>query len=394
MASEFKSATMAASLVALIVIFFGFTSEKQQIAGERGEGFELHDEIIINVEEAYSAPTNSSSSPKERAGSTAKPNHQLRAAILFTGHIRAFEMKEVRTSQLKGIIEPLVVKGYKVWLFFATGNGDAFRNRPLFQGASPDVVREWITSEWNSTDGEGYIQAIQFEVYEDRAAVPQHYRQHCDWKSRATHLLDLDRFWHTWRRVRHTYRMATAFEDASGFKFDIMVRLRPDLLFLKEGDTSSIEGFLSNPVSAEKDSRGSSVVYTPPAKFIFGQATNDWVYLCQRSLCDSYFEMISPWEKCEVAAKGPRMCCSAWEPFYERTMEIARLSIKEIEDLFPVLPMRKGFIECNRLGAFPSLLKACYEKAKELGIKASWTCKNGKGELIIARTCGLNGDLI
>jgi len=75
---------------------------------------------------------------------------------------------------------------------------------------------------------------------------------------RATHLLDLDRFWHTWRRVRHTYRMATAFEDASGFKFDIMVRLRPDLLFLKEGDTSSIEGFLSNPVSAEKDSRGSS----------------------------------------------------------------------------------------------------------------------------------------
>jgi len=92
-------------------------------------------------------------------------------------------MKEVRTSQLKGIIEPLVVKGYKVWLFFATGNGDAFRNRPLFQGASPDVVREWITSEWNSTDGEGYIQAIQFEVYEDRAAVPQHYRQHCDWKS-------------------------------------------------------------------------------------------------------------------------------------------------------------------------------------------------------------------
>ena len=65
-------------------------------------------------------------------------------------------------------------------------------------------------------------------------------------------------------------------------------------------------------------------------------------------LCCSYFEMISPWEKCEVAAKGPRMCCSAWEPFYERTMEIARLSIKEIEDLFPVLPMRKGFIECNR----------------------------------------------
>eukprot|EP00466_Bigelowiella_natans_P009032 jgi/Bigna1/87623/estExt_fgenesh1_pg.C_220108 len=379
MASEFKSATMAASLVALIVIFFGFTSEKQQIAGERGEGFELHDEIIINVEEAYSAPTNSSSSPKERAGSTAKPNHQLRAAILFTGHIRAFEMKEVRTSQLKGIIEPLVVKGYKVWLFFATGNGDAFRNRPLFQGASPDVVREWITSEWNSTDGEGYIQAIQFECCFDGTI-------------RFTKIVQL---YHNITDSTVTgNRMATAFEDASGFKFDIMVRLRPDLLFLKEGDTSSIEGFLSNPVSAEKDSRGSSVVYTPPAKFIFGQATNDWVYLCQRSLCDSYFEMISPWEKCEVAAKGPRMCCSAWEPFYERTMEIARLSIKEIEDLFPVLPMRKGFIECNRLGAFPSLLKACYEKAKELGIKASWTCKNGNGELIIARTCGLNGDLI
>jgi len=239
-------------------------------------------------------------------------------------------------------------------------------------------------------------------------SVPRPDRGRCRSRDRDMHLTDIDRFFMSWHKVREGFRLAAEFEESerqrnarSGFRFEFMMRMRPDLLFLKPGEFAGALGAAAPETGADagEKSEGLGVLWTPPAKYIFARQINDWVVLCRRRDCKWYFEMITEWEACAAtveanSTRGPpppfkrtfgkgnasapaQMCCHAWAPFYDTVLHKHELVVKESELAFPVVPTRVESVDCNRLAATPRLVEDCYESAKRLRLKASWTCTKG-----------------
>eukprot|EP00471_Norrisiella_sphaerica_P011722 CAMPEP_0184494210 /NCGR_PEP_ID=MMETSP0113_2-20130426/28130_1 /TAXON_ID=91329 /ORGANISM="Norrisiella sphaerica, Strain BC52" /LENGTH=278 /DNA_ID=CAMNT_0026879865 /DNA_START=630 /DNA_END=1467 /DNA_ORIENTATION=+ len=255
------------------------------------------------------------------------------------------------------------------------GNGDRQpgKRAQFADQYSPQQVESWLKAEFGKTE---------FQVYGlEPPAYPQNFTFCEDYSNVKIHHLDqLPRFWGTWWRVREAYRIAKDFEKRMGWNFDAMFRVRPDFAFLKESKVD----ILKAAIERDKNARVRRFI-TPPSSFVRGQNLNDWGAACERTSCESYFDLISLWENCTSD-----LCCWGWGPFYDKAMELTSTIATDSFDVLPVTLVRKEFVACNRIDEYarkdPTLLQGCYDLAQSLGVRAAYnvTSKGSSPSIVAA----------
>ncbi|GAB5362463.1 hypothetical protein AAMO2058_000799100 [Amorphochlora amoebiformis] len=315
------------------------------------------------------------------------PRRKLQIALLYSGHVRSFVLPGVRNSHVENFIQPLIERGANITIFASIRYDDFFRGRAPFPSVNRSAAKSWF--------GELGARVVFETGSPETPNVPELYKERCEgWSNyklqKEQSLQNLGRFWNTWRRVKEVYQLATKFEHTSGMRFDYIVRLRPDFLWMRRANISIVldgadrpgdSDFSSNNSTSNPKSRG--ILWTPPASFIKAKQINDWAVFCRRDECDSYFNMIDTWENCTDG-----LCCWGWGPFYYKILNSTGIEARESFDLFPVLLVRKTYAACHRLTSFPEELGACVKLAKSLDIDAAWTCPDRRGKLHIHRSCG------
>ncbi|GAB5366896.1 hypothetical protein AAMO2058_001183200 [Amorphochlora amoebiformis] len=333
--------------------------------------------------------------PESLSRDAQEGNHTRTVAMLYSGFVRSFRDERVRETHVKHLIEPFKNQGFKVHIFYVMGAADrqpgarAGFNETIL----PKMVKGWISEEFG-------VDYVRVESKEPPKAETT-YTKCQDWNITSIHHLDqIPRFWGTWWRVRTVYRMALEYEKArgDGWRYDVMLRIRPDFVFVKSTNLSRFVKTIENPLTYGSNHSYPATILTsnlnPSGKFVIvpanlmlsgRQRMNDWAVACPRDSCHDYFEMISLWERCV-----DNICCWGWGPFYNRALAHNGVDLWDSFHLFPVTLVRKKGVACHRfkeyLGYDSTLLEKCYSFAKKIGKNALYTCKiNGK--LVISRRC-------
>mmetsp|Transcript_19191 Transcript_19191/g.26559 ORF Transcript_19191/g.26559 Transcript_19191/m.26559 type:complete len:220 (+) Transcript_19191:8-667(+) len=208
----------------------------------------------------------------------------------------------------------------------------------------------------------------------------------CNQAALGPRMLDYFRRWHAmWFRVRSCYEMVEEFERENQMKFDLMYRIRPDVVFLKPTTKDAIDAWLQTS-TASVDGQQENVVMVPPKSFVTGHMA-DWVAACQRDNCAFFFNMISHFETCShFPADENDPCCHDGGKFYEMVQKVHGWYPEESVDSFPVVLLRKDGIDCHRASKFEELMTLCVKIAKKWNKPTPFICDH-EGKLVARRTC-------
>ncbi|KAK3239887.1 hypothetical protein CYMTET_50220 [Cymbomonas tetramitiformis] len=346
-------------------------------------------------------------------------SHERHIALCYTGHLRSFERIEVRESHKDFLIGPLEQAGYQVHAFFASPQHPSSKGWETHAG-NLSVFSSLVEKVFPSNK-------VTLELA-DEPRVPSFIRpEKCGLRGyreiQANNFDQLPRFIAQWGRVRFTFRMLEQYELRHNITFDLVMRIRPDMLYLKEINARQLETLLGqrglqhafpasvallatpvhnhpliqHPAHRHASSGDSSttqpsrqkVLRSPPSTFVTGQKLNDWAIACLREDCPGYFKMIDSWNSEETCTES-NTCCYGWGKFYDHVLERGNITVADDVELFPATLARPSNVDCNRLVGYDELVELCYKKAKLMGINPAWTCyRNGKIE--IHRACKFEG---
>jgi hypothetical protein len=122
-----------------------------------------------------------------------------KCAICFSGQVRTGERKSVKNNLLKNLINPLIESGYDLYYFFSCER--------LFEGY-----------DWS-----GYS-IIKDENYWKEDLDLFHSRIHPHIKGGAFNVMN------QWKKCQEVSKKKIEFEIKNKFKFDLVIRTRPDII--------------------------------------------------------------------------------------------------------------------------------------------------------------------
>jgi len=215
-----------------------------------------------------------------------------------------------------------------------------------------------------------------------------------------------------WNRIENSFQMATKAEHKMGHQYSAMIKMRPDLFFVRPMSATPILDQIDQNASNSTDSKFQGLLHplnslllrpardfkanetafdsereksqqeleddlelgvgwdalTPPGNQVNNGGFNDWAAVCVRSKCESFFRLIESYAQCRTSSsdKSKKVCCaglggSEWiYRAFNATDEA--FEDNESQEVFPVTicRLRQGelSLECHRIKD-EGLKKAC-----------------------------------
>lgn len=162
------------------------------------------------------------------AASPARCNSSTRAAFIIAGHARTFILKDVRHSLLVNAIRAFEARAFTFFLISGDDHGSNKGHRPVVsdETAVREAASEFRPTVFRYDSGERELPQLPATCVLNGTKSGDYWRSGQSWWVQ---------WWQTWDRLRRAFNMVVEYEEAHGFAFEWVVRIRPDAWFFDTG---------------------------------------------------------------------------------------------------------------------------------------------------------------